>query len=247
MIVIKLGGSVITDKEKDSHFNKRITYRLAEEIASAGKKALIVHGAGSFGHPQAKRYRLNEGFVDKKRQVEGISLTHFSVRVLNLKVMEALRHAGIPAVSIPPFPFIDDSFIEKAKVAVKNGLVPVTFGDVVLDGNVSIISGDILMEIFAREFEVERAIFVTNVDGIYEDPERKDSLIKECTVKELEKVFFKGNAGADVTSGMAGKVKSIKEIAYSGVEVDVINGRKPGRLKDAINGIVAGTRVRKNE
>jgi isopentenyl phosphate kinase len=247
MIAIKLGGSVITDKEKESHFNKRITYRLAEEIASAGKKVIIVHGAGSFGHPQAKRYRLNEGFVDKKRQVEGISLTHFSGRVLNLKVMEALRHAGIPAVSIPPFPFIDESFVEKAKVAVKNGLVPVTFGDVILDGNVSIVSGDYLMEIFSKEFDVERAIFVTNVDGIYREPGKKETLIRECTVEELENVFFKSNAGADVTSGMAGKVKSIKEIAYSGVEVDVINGRKPGRLKDVINGIVAGTRVKENE
>jgi len=247
MIAIKLGGSVITDKEKESCFNKRITYRLAEEIASAGKKVLIVHGAGSFGHPQAKRYNLNRGFIDRARQIEGISLTHFSVRMLNLKVMEALRHAGIPAVSISPFPFIDSSFAGKVEMAVKEGLTPVTFGDVILDGNVSIVSGDYLMEIFSKEFDIERAIFVTNVDGIYENPSKKESLIKECTVKELEKVFFKGNAGADVTSGMAGKVKSIKEIAYSGVEVDVINGRKPGRLKDAINGIVAGTRVKKNE
>ena len=243
MIAIKLGGSAITDKERESHFNKRITYRLAEEIASAGEDVMIVHGAGSFGHPQAKRYRLNEGFVDREKQVEGISLTHFSVRILNLKVMEALRHAGIPAVSIPPFPFVDMGFVKKVGMAVKEGLTPVTFGDVVLDGNVSIVSGDRLMEIFAGEFDIERAIFVTNVDGIYGDPDRKETLVRECTVDELESVFFAGNKGADVTSGMAGKVKSIKEIAHSGVEVDVINGRKPGRLEDAINGFVTGTRV----
>ncbi|NIA10155.1 MAG: kinase [Nitrospiraceae bacterium] len=245
MIAIKLGGSVITDKEKEYCFKKRITYRLAEEIASAGKDVLIVHGAGSFGHPQAKKYRLNEGFVDRERQVEGISLTHFSVRMLNLKVMEALRHAGIPAVSIPPFPFIDNAFSEKVGRAAGEGLTPVTFGDVLLDGNVSIVSGDYLMEILSREFGVERAIFVTNVDGIYEDPGRKESLIKECTVKELENVFFGENAGADVTSGMAGKVKSIKEIAHSGIEVGIINGRKSGRLRDAIYGSIKGTRVKK--
>ena len=247
MIAIKLGGSAITDKEKESCFRKRVTYSLADEIASAEKEVLIVHGAGSFGHPQAKKYNLNKGFIDRKNQLRGISLTHISVRRLNLKVMEALNNAGINAVAIPPFPFLDDSFVEKVSTALKEGLTPVTFGDVLVEGNVSIVSGDYLMEIFSKEFEVERAIFVTNVDGIYKDPKRKETLIKECTVGELESVFFGENAGADVTSGMAGKLKSIKEIAYSGVEVDVINGRKPGRLEYAINGIAAGTRVRKNE
>ncbi len=239
MIVIKLGGSVITDKERECHFNKRITYRLAEEIASSGKEVLVVHGAGSFGHPQAKRYRLHEGFEDS----EGISLTHFSVRQLNLKVMEALRSAGIPAVSLPPFPSLDDSLPDKIAGLLKRGLTPVTFGDVLVDGNVSIVSGDYLVEMLSKRLGAEQAIFVTNVDGIYADPRKKETMIGECTTDELQNVFFKGNTKADVTSGMVGKVKSIKEIAYSGIEVDVINGRKPGRLKGAITGRVIGTRV----
>jgi len=167
------------------------------------------------------------------------------VRRLNLKVMEALNDAGINAVSIPPFPFLDDTFTEKVRTALEEGLIPVTFGDVLIDGNVSIVSGDYLMEMLSKEFGVGKAIFVTNVDGIYEIPEDRKTLIGECTIEELEKVLFGENAGADVTSGMAGKVKSIKEIVHSGIEVDIINGRKPGRLQDAISGFVVGTRVRK--
>ncbi|MEA2055074.1 MAG: isopentenyl phosphate kinase [Candidatus Thermoplasmatota archaeon] len=243
MIAIKLGGSVITNKEKECRFNKRITYRLAGEIAEAGKKVMIVHGAGSFGHPQAKKHGLHKGFVNRKKQIDGISLTHFTVRQLNLKVMDALRSAGIPAVSMPPFPFPDEKFSYRIGRLVEVGLMPVTFGDVLLNNDVSIISGDALMETLSKELGAERAIFVTNVDGIYADPGRKGSIIRECSADELNGIFFRGDVKADVTSGMAGKVRSIKEMVYSGIEVDVVNGRKPGRLRDAINGKVVGTRV----
>ncbi|KAA0002784.1 MAG: isopentenyl phosphate kinase family protein [Thermoplasmata archaeon] len=243
MIVIKLGGSVITYKNKENTFNARATKRLAKEIAEAGEKIIIVHGAGSFGHPQAKEYELHKGFVDKERQIKGISLTHASVRKLNMKILDVFISLGINAVSLPPFPSISKSFLENVKKIADMGLTPVTFGDVLLNSNVSIISGDKLMELIALHVKAERAIFVTDVDGIYGDMKKDDSLFKICTPNELEDAFIHGSKATDVTSGMAGKVKSIKRMAYSGVEVHVINGKKPRRLFNAIKGKRVGTMV----
>ena len=243
MIPIKLGGSVITYKDKENAYNARVAQRLAREINMAGKKAVIVHGAGSFGHPQAKKYFLHKGFVDKERQIRGISLTHTCVRKLNINLLDTLISAGITAVSFPPFPSIGEFFFENIRNASRVGLTPVTFGDVLLDSDVSIISGDKLMEFISQYMKVERAIFVTNVDGIYSDIEQRTTLIKECTPDELHSAVLKGSRATDVTSGMAGKVKSIKRMAYSGVEVHLVNGKKPRKLFDAIQGKRVGTMV----
>ncbi len=243
MITIKLGGSVITYKNKENAFNARVTKRLAREISEAEEKFVIVHGAGSFGHPQAKKYALYKGFVDKERQIEGISLTHACVRKLNMKILDAFISTGINAVSFPPFPSIGKLFLENVRRASEIGLTPVTFGDVLLDSDVSIVSGDKLMELISLHMNAERAIFVTDVDGIYGDIEKCTMLFRECTPNELHDAFLKGSGATDVTSGMAGKVKSIKRMAYSGVEVHVINGKKPQRLLNAIKGKRVGTTV----
>ena len=49
MILIKFGGSVITDKAEYRKFNKETVARLADEIKRSGQEVIIVHGAGSFG------------------------------------------------------------------------------------------------------------------------------------------------------------------------------------------------------
>ena len=63
MYIIKLGGSVITDKSKESFFKKEIMNNLSKEIKKANKRCIIIHGAGSFGHILAKKYKLNNGFI----------------------------------------------------------------------------------------------------------------------------------------------------------------------------------------
>ena len=50
MILIKLGGSVITDKKEYRKFNRDIVARLCSEIKDSGEDVIVVHGAGSFGH-----------------------------------------------------------------------------------------------------------------------------------------------------------------------------------------------------
>ena len=62
MILIKFGGSVITDKAEYRKFNKETVARLADEIKRSGQEVIIVHGAGSFGHVVSKQYNLQKGY-----------------------------------------------------------------------------------------------------------------------------------------------------------------------------------------
>ncbi|HNX48306.1 MAG TPA: kinase, partial [Methanomassiliicoccales archaeon] len=64
MILVKLGGSVITDKGRYRTFDPETTDRLAEEIARTGQDVMVVHGAGSFGHMLAKEHRLHLGLTE---------------------------------------------------------------------------------------------------------------------------------------------------------------------------------------
>lgn len=250
MMIIKLGGSVITDKKAICSFNNDATMRLSKEIYESGKKCIIVHGAGSFGHPLAKKYRLDKGNSDiDRKKLEGFSQTHSSVRKLNIKVMECLRDAGIPAVSIPPLSIIQCSNgkIEKFeweifKKILEIGLVPVTFGDVVLDSQrkFCICSGDLLIGELAKKLNADKVIFATDVDGIYLENKK---IIEKATAEELEGIEVRGSSAIDVTSGMSGKVEVIKDISRMGIEVCVINGRKAGRLYNAMRDMVVGTKI----
>jgi isopentenyl phosphate kinase len=61
-VILKLGGSVITDKSADCAINRAGLESLATAIAGARHDGIvIVHGAGSCGHPEAKRYHLDKG------------------------------------------------------------------------------------------------------------------------------------------------------------------------------------------
>ena len=60
LTLVKLGGSLITDKRVEKSFRRDVVKRLADEIAAARAvdpelKLLIGHGSGSFGHFAAKR------------------------------------------------------------------------------------------------------------------------------------------------------------------------------------------------
>ncbi len=72
IVILKIGGSVLTDKNKISAPRPEDIARMAREI-SDGKntKLVLIHGAGSFGHHQAKEYGLKDGLND--RSIKGIT------------------------------------------------------------------------------------------------------------------------------------------------------------------------------
>ena len=99
MILIKLGGSVITDKKEYRKFNRDIVARLCSEIKDSGEDVIVVHGAGSFGHVIAKKFDLNSGYHDKE-QIAAVAQVCYDVRELNSMIVAELNDAGIPSISL---------------------------------------------------------------------------------------------------------------------------------------------------
>lgn len=247
MIIIKLGGSVITNKAKQCCFRHKIVDRLADEIHQASTEMILIHGAGSFGHILAKKYKLNDGFK-KKQQREGFALTHAMVQRLNSLVLASLHAHHLPAVSIPPHAVLtlSNHTLQRLDTTIfqhylKCGFLPVSFGDVALDTHrgFSICSGDLLVQVLATAFKPEKVIFVLDEDGLYTANPKSDphaTFIEEATRKDLERLTTRVNAHADVTKGMEGKIHTINQIAVDGVDTILLNGNIHNRLRDTLQG-----------
>ncbi len=253
MILVKLGGSVITDKSQYQALRQEVLVRLCEEISDSGEDVIIVHGAGSFGHIMAHDHCLADGYKYES-QVNALATVSRDVRQLNLMVLDAMLSAGISPVSLPPSACvvmhdreITEIDFDRIRSYIKLGISPVMFGDVALDESqgFSICSGDQIMEALARELVPERVIFVSDIDGIMDrDPSEPGANLIEC-VKPSDMDHMKFHVRVkDVTGGIKKKLIAMIGMVGPGRTCIIINGNVPGRLKAALRGDeVIGTKV----
>ncbi|MBE6503396.1 MAG: isopentenyl phosphate kinase family protein [Methanobrevibacter sp.] len=240
MIILKIGGSIITNKdsqrEVDTSSLKRIASEIKSSLNNSDKKLIIVHGAGSFGHPIAKEYQIGEHFnpsqYPKKRI--GFCKTQNAVKELNMHICEAFIQEDLPIISIPASSFmtatnkrITEGNLKFFTKYLDEGFIPVIYGDVVLDSEVGIcvISGDQLIQYLAVNLKADRVILGTDVDGVYnKNPKTHDDAIffdKFTSLEDLD--TFEGTTNVDVTGGMVGKIKELLYLADLGIESKIIN------------------------
>ena len=254
MLLVKLGGSVLTDKSRLRTARVTAMARLAKELAGLGDDLIVVHGAGSFGHVLAKRYRLDGPVSPAKARRAAV--VQRDVRALDDLLVGALLRAGLAPVALPPSAVLslDDGRVASFDLPpfqdyVRAGFTPVTFGDVVRDRTrgVAVCSGDVLMLELAKAFRPACVVFAADVDGIYTaDPHkhREARLLLSVAEEDLRLIDFGPAKGPDVTGGMAAKVRRMLEIASHADECLIVNGNVKNRVRDALRGrIVVGTRV----
>ncbi len=246
MILIKLGGSVITDKSQYRTFNKERVSRLFSEIKKSGKEVVIVHGAGSFGHVLAKEHSLQNGYSEDS-QIPAMARVQYDVRELNSMVIKELLENDIPAVSVPPgscFVMDDGKLVvsdDEALIGLyKLGIMPVMFGDVVLDRKkgFGICSGDQLMEVLAEKLQPERVIFVSDIDGLYDkDPKtnKNAKIIGEVTAENLATIAGESSVD-DVTGGVRAKMEAMLRMSTSDRDCILVNGSVENRLYSLLKG-----------
>ena len=256
--MLKLGGSVVTEKAKPLTPNLPAIERLADEISQAQpSKLILVHGGGSFGHPIAKKYCIADGFKDRS-QLTGFSETHEAMVSLNKIILKSLLRKGVPAFGMAPSSFLVTKLgrihicIKKPlKQAVKIGLVPVLYGDAVLDIDMgfTILSGDQLAPFLAEKMKAQRLIMGVDVDGIFSDDPKKNPLarlIQHLTLAELENPTnrISGTGVTDVTGGMLGKVSELTLPVTKGIETMIVNASKSGVIYKVLKGEkVVGTKI----
>lgn len=260
LIFVKLGGGLITDKNKPRTPKLEVIDRLAKEIIEARKEKkfnlIIGNGAGSFGHIPAKKYNLSQGIINKESE-HGLCIVHNEVLGLNRIVVDSLIKNGDKAFSISPSTifFADNSKIVEAHLRIIEKLleydaIPVLHGDTIIDFKKGcfILSTEDLFVYLAKRLKPQRIIFASKVDGVFTDDPIKNEgteFIPNINKKNWQQVknYLKGSDGIDVTGGMLQKVEKSLELAKTGAKVLIINGNNPNYLKRALLGEALGTQI----
>jgi isopentenyl phosphate kinase len=231
-ILLKLGGSVITDKKTDCAINYDQLSFVASAISRARRGGMvIIHGAGSCGHPEAKQYRLDKGAVAD--QTEGIFVTHRVVSRLNDEVVATLREKGVAAVGVHP---LHAAVADKGRlVAFEHrhleqmlmlNMVPVIHGDVVMDlsRGACIVSGDQLVRYLAVALNINRVGLATDVPGVLNG----GLVVPEITRDHVTSLQIGNSMYTDVTGGMRGKINELLGLASAGIGSDIFHVSRIG-------------------
>jgi isopentenyl phosphate kinase len=234
MIIIKLGGSVITNKEKPHSPRKNSIDKIVRVLKKLDEPFVIVHGGGSFGHYWSVKYNMHTKPANYNSH--GVSVVKNSMIELNKIVLDSFLKNKLNPYCLPPTDFVfgNKPITKKVKEIEKmaeSNLIPITFGDALWFGkNKSyILSGDRIMSMLANILKPKLCVFVLNVDGLYSDPKTK-KLISE--LKGEKPLILKSSK--DVTGGMKRKVEEAMKISKKGMNVFFVNGNKPERIIDAV-------------
>ena len=224
------------ESEVNTESLKRIASEIKASLDKSFKELIIVHGAGSFGHPPAKKYRIGEAFDESEFPEKRIGFceTQNAVKKLNMYICEAFIEEGLPVVAIPASSFmtatnkrITHGDLDSFRRYIDKGFIPVIYGDVVLDDELEIcvISGDQLIQYLAINLNPESVILGTDVDGVYnKNPKTHDDakfFEKFSSIEDLD--TLEGTTNVDVTGGMVGKIKELLYLADLGIESKIIN------------------------
>lgn len=198
IVIVKIGGSACTMKEQYETFNDDVMTKVCENIqdllSTTTIKPVVIHGAGSFGHFQAKEYQVSSGSstgIVSSRLAKGVALTRQSVTKLNHMILSKFinRLDEHHVVSLSPFDTItllnktimseSMSFVERINEIFARDMIPLIHGDVCFDQAIgcSILSGDTIVDWLSKSFtgRCTHAVFLTDVAGVYTKPPSENS------------------------------------------------------------------------
>ncbi|MGI0082687.1 MAG: isopentenyl phosphate kinase [Nitrosopumilaceae archaeon] len=236
MILIKLGGSIITHKQKPLTPNLSAINKIVAQLKTIREPFIIVHGGGSFGHYWSVRYDMHTKPAKYDRR--GIAIVKNSMIELNKIILDSFLKYKLNPYCLPSTDFMFGNRIDFKKVKeiskiATSGLIPVSYGDVLWhsQNKFYILSGDRIIGILAKILRPRLVIFVLNVDGVYSDMKTK-KLLREV---KSQKVSI-SKIGMDVTGGLSRKIAEAVAISKIGIDVFFVNGNMPKRIVNAIKG-----------
>ena len=258
LVFLKLGGSLITDKDRPYTARYDVIKRTAEEIYKAinedsDLKVVLGHGSGSFGHFAAIESGFKEG-ASTKNQWLGFQNVWQAAHELNDIVVAEYNKSGLPVVSFSPSAAIS---ADKRKIlewntypiksALENCLIPVVFGDTIFDRSLGgvILSTEELFLFLIDQLNPDKIILAGKEPGVWADFPDKKHLIPKITPENYASVNKKiaASHSIDVTGGMQKKVTLMLEAVSTNpnLSIEIITGEISGNIFKSLKGIKTGT------
>lgn len=257
VVLLKLGGSLITDKKRPGVARHAVILRLAREIADWMKahrapRLLIGHGSGSYGHIVAAKGGLTPG-ADATHKLDAIARTQRRASDLHRMVVAALDDAGARPFSFAPSSFLLSAdgggalrFHAPVFAALDRGLLPVVYGDIVLHRTrgAVIVSTEELFLMLAKEAArlgrpIARTVWLGETEGILDDDGHTIARLSSAEAMRFAR-RVRGASGEDVTGGVALRLRAAGSLARGGVPSFIVDGRRSGILSTSIAGRATG-------
>lgn len=260
IIILKFGGSIITEKMSTwPRIRKAVVQQLAKELKMFVRrfpqtKLILIHGAGSFGHPLVYRNKLLE------RPLTGPQLLGFTETICSMRHLTNLLTDIFVSVKLPVLPLQTSAVLYEKnntmtlfnlhhlKQILDTGFIPLLNGDMGLTkkNQAAVVSADRLAVLLAKAFPFSRIIFATNVDGIFDKfpPPRNTQPLPFLSRKNLKRLLKKMKEQKnhyDITGEMTGKLRTI--LVLKKKEAIIFNGQKPGNITKALTDNPIGTRL----
>ncbi|MDZ5810881.1 isopentenyl phosphate kinase [Halorubrum sp. AD140] len=219
-VVLKLGGSLITEKDRPETLDADALAAACDAVASAladgaVERLVVVHGGGSFGHHHASEHDVSTtaGTTD----IGAVAGIHGAMKRLNAHVLDRLRDRGVPAVPVHPLSLSArpggaggglDLPLGSTSTLLGEGFVPVLHGDGVATAGegVTVVSGDELVVELAAGLGARRVGVCSTVPGVLD---ADDGVIPAIGSFDAVADALGASDATDVSGGMAAKVREL--------------------------------------
>ena len=240
VVVIKFGGNAMTDAS--------LAERFAEDVVlmhQVGILPLIVHGGGPQIGELMERLGKEPEFKDGLRVTDAETLDiarMVLVGKVNREIVSSINVHGPLAVGVsgedgglitaaarnPELGFVGDVTAVDPTLLQKlfsEGLIPV-MSTIGADetGQAYNISADTVAGAVAQAMEAEKVVYLTDVEGLYEDLSDETSLIRQISAADLSQKIQSGQ----ITDGMIPKTEACVRAVQNGVtSAHLVDGRIP--------------------
>ena len=219
-VVLKLGGSLITEKHRPETLDADALEAACDAVASAlaegaVERLIVVHGGGSFGHHHASEHGAST--TAGTDDADAVMDIHGAMTELNRAVIDRLRDRGVPAIPVHPLSVSArpdgadgdlDLPLTSTATLLGEGFVPVLHGDGVAtaDAGVTVVSGDELVVELAAGLGARRVGVCSTVPGVLDG---EGAVIPSIDSFEAVADALGASDATDVSGGMAAKVREL--------------------------------------
>ena len=253
---LKLGGSLITDKDQPEtalieQIDDLLTQIVKWRKANPNQRLLLGHGSGSFGHHAATTHGTHQG-VHSPEDGLGYQQVWHSARSLNQIIISQAQSLNLPVIAFPPSACITTNNheiqawnLQPIVRSFEMGLIPLVYGDVVSDLTLggTILSTEDLFVHLAHALRPDRILLAGRIEGVYADYPANQHLLPHLSASADSTACLQGSASQDVTGGMVTKVQLMQALCRQLPElsVQVFSAVSPGALRLALDGAAIGT------